>query len=60
MRPHTNVYAKILNIEIQAYVPARVLMILSNGSAEETLAAIAGRGTVVLPRGAIAAYGACL
>lgn len=35
-------------------------MILSNGSAEETLAAIAGRGAVVLPRSAIAAYGACL
>lgn len=35
-------------------------MILSNGSAKETLAAIAGCGAVVLPRGAIAAYGACL
>lgn len=35
-------------------------MIFSNGSAKETLATIAGRGAVVLPRGAIAAYGACL
>jgi len=41
-------------------IPARILVILSNGSAEETLAAIAGRGAVVLPGGAIAAYGACL
>lgn len=38
-------------------LPARVHMILPNGSSEEPFAAVAGCGAVVLSRGAVAAYG---
>ena len=41
-------------------IPACVLMIFSDRSAEETLTAIARCSAIMLPRSAIATYGACL